>query len=198
MGHLHASTAQCDRQASDEWALVSVPPNSRRRHGIEESVRRRHLPRHNSRQDDRPGNEDAAACYNCHGGHDIYAIDDPRSKVHPTTEPKPAARVTRAQPNPLRRQSPIGLTPWTPTSGRGPHRSAFRCSRSARCCCSSSTRLDLFHATRNALSNGKEPDTPRRCTTGGDDEVQRFDGHTRAQHVMMILAFVTSRSPAGR
>ena len=139
------------------------------------------------------GNEDAAACYDCHGGHDIYAIDDPRSKVHPDNR----AETCRACHEDATESftAAISHTPHTIDANFWAWATSLGFSVltvGTLLLLFFHLALDLFHATRNAFSKGDKPEHgPADAPLAADDEVQRFDGHTRAQHVMMILSFVT-------
>ena len=51
--------------------------------------------------------EDAASCTHCHGAHQVYAVDDPRSLVSPRRQPATCEACHRPEP-PLEHPAPAG------------------------------------------------------------------------------------------
>jgi predicted CXXCH cytochrome family protein len=68
----------------------------------------------------RAGYTHTAKCYDCHGSHGVMDVDDPASKVHPTTAWRPAGSATRM---PLRAFS-VSMPTATPATSR----TILRCS----------------------------------------------------------------------
>jgi len=139
------------------------------------------------------GNEEAAACFDCHGAHEIQAIDDPRSLVHPDNRAETCRACHEGATESF--TAAISHRPHTIDADFWAWATALGFSVltvGTLMLLFFHLALDLFHATRNALLNGEPPvHGPETAPIAADDEVQRFDGHTRAQHVMMILSFVT-------
>jgi cytochrome b subunit of formate dehydrogenase len=139
------------------------------------------------------GNDKAAACYDCHGAHDIHAVDDPRATVNPVNR---AQTCRKCHPGATRsftaaishRRHTIDSDFWAWATALG----FSVLTVGTLLMLFFHLALDLFHATRNALFNGETPEHgPQDAPLAADDEVQRFDWHTRIQHMLMILSFVT-------
>jgi len=138
------------------------------------------------------GNNKAASCSDCHTGHEIYASDDSRSSIHPDNR---AETCRSCHEN--------ATESFTAAISHKPHTiDADFWAWTVALFFSVLTAgtifvllihllLDLFHAARNIFSNGEVEHGSADAPLAADDEIQRFDGHIRAQHAIMIVSFVT-------
>jgi len=139
------------------------------------------------------GNYQAAACFDCHGAHDIRAVDDPRATVYPDNR---AATCRKCHPGATDSfTAAISHQPHTIDADFWAWATALGFSVltvGTLLMLFVHLGLDLFHAVRNALTNGEPPEHgPASAPLAADDEVVRFDGHIRLQHALMIVSFVT-------
>ena len=139
------------------------------------------------------GNDEAAGCYDCHTGHEIQAGDDPRSSVHPNNR----AETCRGCHEDATDSFTAAIS-HRPHTIDGDFWAWFTTLAFSVLTVGTifllfiHVVLDLLHAGRSALQRGAEAaGESHDAPVAADDEVERFDGHIRLQHAMMITSFVT-------
>lgn len=139
------------------------------------------------------GNDKAAGCGDCHTGHDIYPSDDPRSSVYPANRAKTCRNCHQDATDSF--TAAISHQPHTIDANFWAWTVALAFSILTLGTISMlliHLLLDLYSAGRNVVGRGRNPEHgPADAPVAADDEIQRFDGHIRIQHAIMIVSFVT-------
>jgi cytochrome b subunit of formate dehydrogenase len=137
----------------------------------------------------RMGNEDAAACGDCHGVHDVLAPTDPKSSVHPDNVANTCAEchagATASFSRAVSHKPPLvdhNLWGWLVSV----FFSALTFGTIGLLLVH--LGLDMFRAVRGG---NHHPPQAAKAPLHRDDEVQRFDIHARIQHWGMMVSFTT-------
>jgi cytochrome b subunit of formate dehydrogenase len=148
------------------------------------------------------GNDDAAACADCHTGHEVYARDDPRSTIHPDKR----AATCRSCHEDATASFTAAISHQPPTLDANFWAWFTTLAFSALTVGTILLLLlhvlvDLFYSARKALARRRDEEWSVETVRGGsqadielpaaDEEIQRFDGHARLQHAILMISFTT-------
>ncbi len=138
------------------------------------------------------GNDEAAACTDCHGSHAIYAGIDPRSRVHQSNRAKTCAKchlnasasfadAISHRPHHINTDFWGGVTAML----------FSLLTLSVIFLLLVHVVLDFWRAGKNALAGDAHPATSASGPVAADEQVTRFDSHMRLQHIGMLTSFTT-------
>jgi cytochrome b subunit of formate dehydrogenase len=137
------------------------------------------------------GNEKAAGCSDCHTGHEIFALEDSRSSVHPDNRAEMCRECHENATDSF--TAAISHRPHTIDADFWAWFTALAFSVltvGTVLMLFIHLLLDLFNAGRSIFNHAEEQHGTDEAPLAADDQVERLDGHIRLQHVLMIVSFV--------